>query len=168
MTLWSSEFDPPNPSLTDDLLNAAQSELGVIFPDAYVTLRRGQNGGYVSERLVPVDTRNLPSALTGYVSDGYVSVGGIAGIGDGTDSLGDVRTTRYLTPEWGLPERLVLLDGDGHTWVALDYRNCSGNNPNAVFIESDSGATVQIASSFAELLTAFVQCEDVYDDELIT
>ena len=33
-----------------------------------------------------------------------------------------------MTTEWGLPQDVVLLDGDGHTWIALDYRT----DPHAV------------------------------------
>ncbi|MGY3215794.1 hypothetical protein ACVWWV_000296 [Bacillus sp. TE9122W] len=33
----------------------------------------------------------------------------------------------YLIKEWELPEGLVLISGDGHTWVAMDYRKMKKN-----------------------------------------
>jgi hypothetical protein len=37
----------------------------------------------------------------------------------GTTTLLD---TPYLVQEWELPTPVVLLSGDGHYWIALDYR----------------------------------------------
>ena len=40
--------------------------------------------------------------------------------------------TPYLVQEWDIPTPVVLLDGDGHTWVALDYRACGPAGAPAV------------------------------------
>ena len=56
-----------------------------------------------------------------------------------------------MTREWGLPQGLVLLDGDGHTWTALDYRSGAGE-PSVVGLELEAGDELLIASSFDELL----------------
>lgn len=165
MSFWSSSFDPPNPPLTDDLIRSAESALGVSLPRSYCELLRQTNGGYVNEQLVRVGSSQIPDALSGYISDGFVSVGSISGIGDGSDADGDILTSSYLIREWGLPERLVLLDGDGHSWVALDYRNHDGNDPPIIYIESDSGASIELARTFADFISSFIPFEDVYDED---
>jgi SMI1-KNR4 cell-wall len=59
--------------------------------------------------------------------------------------------TRALIAEWGLPEGIVLLSGDGHSWVALDYRNTK-KEPPVIFVESESGRTESIAPNFENFL----------------
>ncbi len=164
ITLQLDKFDPPNPPLTDALITAAESELGVRLPASYISLLRDQNGGYVSEKLVQVASPSIPLPLQPFLSDGYVSIGSIAGIGNGSGGHGDIRTTRYFVNEWDLPERLVLIDGDGHEWIAFDYRNHDGPEPPVILIESDSCVSIQVAASFSALISACVEFEDVYDE----
>ena len=59
--------------------------------------------------------------------------------------------SNYLTREWELPEELALIEGDGHAWLALDYRACS-QEPPVIFIESQDGSSVRLAESFQDLL----------------
>lgn len=42
------------------------------------------------------------------------------------DGIGE---NNYLLKEWELPKGLILFGVDGHSWVALDYRNYDGDNP---------------------------------------
>jgi hypothetical protein len=57
--------------------------------------------------------------------------------------------TPYLVREWGLPTPVVLLSGDGHTWVALDYRTRGRQRePSVVWIDNERGHEVQLAPSF--------------------
>ncbi|MEO9592527.1 SMI1/KNR4 family protein [Rhodopirellula bahusiensis] len=162
MSVWSSEFDPPNPPLYDQLVADAQSLLDVQLPASYLDLLAEQNGGYIDDQLVAVPSDAVPDSLRGYVSDGYVTVGSIAGIGD-TERFGNICHTPYFLREWSLPDRLVLLDGDGHSWVALDYRTAD-DDPPVVLIESDGGTNLVLAPNFAALLASFVTYDSVYDD----
>jgi hypothetical protein len=70
------------------------------------------------------------------------------GIGrrDGMTSLLD---TPYLVEEWGLPAPLVLLSGDGHHWVGLDYRTCERDEePSVTWFETDLDAELVLAADF--------------------
>ena len=53
--------------------------------------------------------------------------------------------------EWDLPPGLLLFDGDGHLWLALDYRNCQ-EEPPVVCVISDGPHVIPVAPSFAEFL----------------
>ena len=103
-----------------------------------------RNGSYLREQLVRVTASPLPQSLVSYISDGFVSVGGIYGIGDGSDAHGDILTSSYLIGEWGLPEKIVLIDGDGHSWIAFDYRKHDGDDPPVIYIESESARRLSL------------------------
>ena len=163
MSLWSSEFAPPNPPLYDQLVVDAQTLLDVQLPTSYLELLAEQNGGYFDDRLVAVPADAVPDTLRGYVSDGYVTIGSIAGIGD-SDSSGNICHTPYFLREWSLPDRLVLLDGDGHWWIALDYRTAA-NDPPVILVESDSATHLELAPNFAAFLASCVPYDSVYNED---
>ena len=50
-----------------------------------------------------------------------------------------------------MPERLVLLSGDGHTWIALDYRNVA-ENPPVIFIDNEFEEIIELAPNFESFL----------------
>ena len=55
-----------------------------------------------------------------------------------------------MTQEWGLPSGLVLLNGDGHRWIALDYRESGPNAPpTVVWVNVDRDEDIQLAENFA-------------------
>ncbi len=58
----------------------------------------------------------------------------------------------------------MLLDGDGHTWIALDYRK-PGREPPVIFIESDSKESTVLAPTFAAFFEALIPYEEVYDED---
>lgn len=150
------------PRLTDEMVAAAEDELGVVLPVAYVELMRVCNGGY---------TRNaaLPTAQpTSWAAD-HVPVDVIFGIpatGDrGRFGAGlGILQTEYLSTEWGLPGGLVLLNGDGHWWIALDYRRSGPSGPpTVVWIDLERGEDLQVAGSFATFLDELVPSTDLCD-----
>jgi hypothetical protein len=69
--------------------------------------------------------------------------------------------TEYITKEWGLPPRQVLLAGDGHYWVTLDYR--CGAEPSVGWIDTECGEDMQIAPSFDVFLAGLVPAS-IYDE----
>ncbi|SFH01399.1 hypothetical protein SAMN02787118_13840 [Streptomyces mirabilis] len=83
--------------------------------------------------------------------------GDLMGIGrrDGMTSLLD---TPYLVEEWGLPAPLVLLSGDGHCRIGLDYRTCGRDGePSVTWFETDLDTELALADdfrSFVEGLTS--------------
>jgi len=117
-TFWGDSARGVQPPLTDDMVADAERLLGVRLPVALIELLRVQNGGIVADAWDRFPT----SAPTSW-SDSHVPFETLGGIGrtEGTLSLLD---TPYLVGEWDLPSPVVLLTGDGHCWVALDYRVC--------------------------------------------
>jgi hypothetical protein len=155
------EFWGPNsynhPPLTDEMVVEAERQLGVTLPAEYLTLLRIQNGGYTRGFGYPM-TRptiwaadHLPlDALFGIVTDP-----------DHRTAL-NIMQTAYLTREWGLPPRQVLLDGDGHWRISLDYR--TGEVPSVAWLAIDHGQDFPVAASFAAFLEGLLP-DSAFADE---
>ena len=62
--------------------------------------------------------------------------------------------TDYMTSEWGLPPRQVLLSGRGHYWITLDYRD--GATPSVAWLDVDCAEDLQISGSFRAFLDGLV------------
>jgi hypothetical protein len=67
-----------------------------------------------------------------------------------------------MTERWGSPRELILLDGDGHTWIALDYRQAQ-EDPPVIYIVSLEGDYVTVAHNFEDFIRRMVPFENVYD-----
>ena len=73
--------------------------------------------------------------------------------GIGEDDEG-ILLTPYLLNEWGMPDGLVLLTGDGHCWIALDHRESGPTDePSVLWYDNEVGEDIQLARDF----TTFVQ-----------
>lgn len=94
------------------MVTAAERELRVTLPKAYLDLMRTCNGAHTSNAALST------SQPMGWASD-HVPMDVVFGIPPVDDrrrfgtGLG-ILQTGYMTSEWGLPQRLVLLNGDGH------------------------------------------------------
>ncbi|MFE4239839.1 SMI1/KNR4 family protein [Peribacillus butanolivorans] len=62
--------------------------------------------------------------------------------------------------KWDLPKGLILLCGDGHSWVALDYRNTK-SDPPVIFIDTETDELIKLANNFAAFLENFTEHEKV-------
>lgn len=146
-SFWSdSDYGVLGP-LTDAAVRDAEDQLRVRLPASLVRLLRVQNGGTVAKRwnASPV---SVPTA--GF--DPYVPFDLVMGVGraDGVTTLFD---TPYLVEEWGLPAPIVLLDGDGHYWVGLDYRGCGAQGePSVAVFDTDRESSVILAPDFETFL----------------
>jgi hypothetical protein len=146
---WGSNYYN-NPPLTDAMIALAERELGVRLPRRYIELLRVQNGGYTREELAcPLfeGATRIEDCVTLGELNGVVPG---AGVMDG--GVHNILLTAYMTKEWGLPPRQVLLAGDGHTWVSLDYRD--GDDPSVVWFDTEAEREEFVASSFAEFFDA--------------
>jgi len=56
-----------------------------------------------------------------------------------------------LIEEWGMPKELILLNGDGHIWIALDYRN-NKDEPAVVYIDNESNEAIILADCFDDFI----------------
>jgi len=93
------------------------------------------------------------------VEDEIISVDYIKGIGHISGE--GILLSSSLKKEWGLSNRLVYLFGDGHTWVALDYRRYKGNEPPVVYVDLETEKQILIANSFREFIDSLQYDEDL-------
>jgi hypothetical protein len=141
---WSANYYE-HPPLTDGALAQAELVLGVRLPAELVKLLRIQNGGYTRGFFHPM------KEPTTWAKDN-VPLHDLAGVlvePHQTSPMNLVRTPE-LVQEWGLPPNQVLLSGDGHYWITLDYR--TGSSPSVAWIDVECGEDKQVAPSFAAFL----------------
>lgn len=135
-----------NAVLTDEAIVSCEALLGVTLPKGLLLLLKEQNGGEVNSQF----TAFLTTEASGWAPD-HVPVQNLMGIGpaDGHMTLDD---SPYLNNEWGQPEQLVLLTGEGHWWIALDYRDTESAEPAVVWFDNELGDDVRLANSFTEFI----------------
>ncbi len=147
-TFWSDDPYGVQAPLTDEMVAEAERVLQVRLPSTLLELLRVQNGGMVAEEWNAFATREP----TSWAHD-HVPLTDLAGIGRADDAL-SLLESPYLTQEWGLPEAVVLLSGDGHTWIALDYRVCGPTGePSVTWLDAE----LQEESSLAANFRSFVE-----------
>jgi hypothetical protein len=152
-TFWSIDtIYGVQPPLTKELVRAAEQELDVQLPADLLELLGIQNGGVVAD-----GWNAFPTAEPTSWSPDHVPFDEVMGIGR-TENLNSLFDTPYLIGEWEMPSPLVLLSGDGHYWVALDYRGSGRQGPPAVtWFDTELGTELALATdfrSFVEGLTA--------------
>ena len=141
---WGTDYYK-NPKLTDSVVAEAEKRLGVILPLEFIALLRLQNGGYTKGFGYPMTQRTS-------WADNHVPLDELNGIGNPETPLTghNILSRDYLTQEWGLPPNQVLLAGDGHWWLTLDYRKSP--LPSVSWLDVELGEDIPVASSFAAFL----------------
>ncbi len=139
-----------NDPLTQSDIAHAEQLLGVKLPSGYLWLLQAQNGGQTA-----ADFRAHPSPIPTSWSDDHVPFEECFGIGSG---YGSIMESPELSREWGQPAELVLLCGDGHWWIALDYRQCGpAGEPPVVWYDNEIGEDVRLAPDSVRLSRGFDQ-----------
>jgi len=145
---WESNYYN-HPTLTDKMIEQAEKELGVKLPDTFLNLLKVQNGGYTKGFVFPMTEEtswaenHIPfDEMFGIVTDKSI------------DTSHNILDTEYMTKEWGLPEKQVLLSGDGHWWITLDYRK--SENPSVSWITADCDEDIHIADSFENFINGLI------------
>ena len=142
------------PSLTDVMVARAREVLGVELPAPYLTLLRVQNGGYTSNAF----HAHAAPGPTSWASD-HVPFDSMLGIGEHNEGI---LQTPYLREEWGMPDGLVLLTGDGHWWIALDYRSSGSIGPPfVVWFDNEADEDIRLAGDF-ETFVRGLRSEDTF------
>ena len=100
--------------VTEEIIQNAQKKLKVVLPESYITLMRQQNGGELHRKKLVIGEEVI-------IVDFLYGIGSKSGEG--------ILISNSLKREWGLSNKFVYLYGDGHTWLALDYRRYTGDNP---------------------------------------
>jgi hypothetical protein len=105
-----------NPPVLDANIAKAEAHFGKRLPKLYLDLIRIQNGGYTQGLAFPT------KKPTSWAAD-HVPFEEMAGIVFRDDlPMHSIMVTDYMIKGWGLPADQILLAGDGHTWISLDYR----------------------------------------------
>jgi hypothetical protein len=147
------------PPLTEELVVDAEAQLGVTLPPDFIHLLRIQNGGVVA------DGWDACPADTNFYAEDHVPFDHLHGIGPaGQAQTITLLDTPYLVQEWDLPSPVVLLSGQGHYWLALDYRDCGpAGQPPVVWIDNEMDHELTLAPNFrmfVERLTASASFEE--------
>jgi SMI1 / KNR4 family (SUKH-1) len=145
--------------LTSDMVAAGERELGVKLPSALLRLLGIQNGGSVAQAW------NACLAEPNFYAEDHVPFEDVFGIGAADDARGTTMLdTRYLVQEWGLPTPVVLLSGDGHHWIALDYRVFGPDGEPAVaWIDNEMDHELRLAPDFRTFVEGLTS-SDRYPD----
>ena len=117
-------------TLTEEDIKKAEEIFKIKFPEAYLNILKDQNGGEIIYNAFSILENN-------FLSEPFIEVEYIYGIGKNPGIL----DTQYLLNEWEMPKGLILFNGDGHTWLAFDYRNES-SEPPIVYINNDEDTKV--------------------------
>ena len=138
-----------HPPLTDKMIKNAESALKVQLPKLLIELLKIQNGGYTKGFVFPMNQRttwsesHVPlSEMFGIVPDKSIETGQ------------NILNTEYMTNEWDLPKKQVLLSGDGHWWITLDYRK--SEIPSVRWIDLECNEDIHIADSFEDFIDGLV------------
>lgn len=144
------------PPVTDGLVQAAETSLGLRLPASYVELLKERNGGLPTRRCLGMEHP------TSWAND-HIKIAGIRGVSgkwgiDSQDGLG----SRDMISGWGYPDiGIVICDmpSAGHDAVMLDYSSCGPEGePSVAYIDEDRSIRT-IARSFAEFLLRLEPCE---------
>lgn len=121
------------PELTNEILENAEKKIGFKLPTELVEILKIQNGGYIRYKLPETPNEQ------------------IMGIGPYFPSLTDFDWTEYkeyVSFELG---GLVPIDGDGHWYICLDYRE-NKEKPKVTWIDVECDNQEDIANSFTDFL----------------
>ncbi|MEU8959932.1 SMI1/KNR4 family protein [Streptomyces sp. NPDC048518] len=133
--------------LNEEMVHEAEREIGVTLPPALLDLLRIQNGGSVA-----ADWNAFPTRQPTSWSDDHVPLPDLMGIGR-RERLSSLLDTPYLVEEWELPTPIVLLSGDGHCWIALDFRACGRNGePSVTWFDTDLNTDITLTVDFRSFI----------------
>lgn len=154
--------DSDNPSYSDEMRKNIENMFGIQLPSSYIDLMKKWNGGYLKEA-IEIPVCNYPKSLDYYLREGFWGIEEIAGISD--DAINSSGLVYMVTTahNWDVPKDIISFCGDGHTWVAFDYRNYEGNDPKVIFIETDDFEYFELASNFQTLIDKSLPYNEVYD-----
>lgn len=139
-------FDVPGDA-TDAEIAPTEKALGVKLPRAYVAVLKVRNGG-----LLRLNRFKLKGDAKKQLDRKYVPVGGIPGVHP-TDGHALSQIAALAKHEWEVPDGLVAFDGDGHTWVCLDYRESGPDGePRVTYLDLEEEQECVLAETFEVFL----------------
>ncbi|MFC8078853.1 SMI1/KNR4 family protein [Streptomyces sp. NPDC057307] len=152
--------DGERPPLTGELVAEAERVLGVTLPVTLLDLLRVRDGGAVAPAWNALPTGELFTELMGI---GRLPTTATAGPADRTASVAPLclLDTPYLVAEWELPSPIVLIAGEGHWWIGLDYRECGPRGePSVTWFDADEETELALATDFRSFVEGLVASGD--------
>lgn len=137
--------------LTDEIIQQVETILGIKLPESYLEIMRTQNGGTMRYDVFP-----LPDGEKWLWIDALEPI-----LPEPPENWDGITASSSLIEEWQMPSGLVLLAGDGHVWLALDYRQVNADGePGVVYIDNevtkDEEREIRLTETFAEFLDRMV------------
>ncbi|HVI47908.1 MAG TPA: SMI1/KNR4 family protein [Chitinophaga sp.] len=144
---WRANGSTHTPA-TDDSIAIAEQILNVKLPPLFVDLLKIQNGGNTKGYIFPTAKKTL-------WADDHVPFWEMYGIGESVNTTPqNILDSQYLIEEWGLPEKQVLLAGEGHWWITLDYR--SSDTPSVQWLDVEGSEELLLAETFEDFINGLV------------
>ena len=113
------------PVATDEIIQYAESYWDIVLPDKYKQLLKVQNGGYLAKK----PREGLQDSIMG-----LPSVDGSWGDRTLYEIIYQVCDPDYKID--GSLKKVIILDGDGHWYVCMDFRNIErGGEPKIVYVD---------------------------------
>ncbi|MEB4596773.1 SMI1/KNR4 family protein [Bacillus amyloliquefaciens] len=140
---WEATEEDPYKldSVTEEMIKHTENRLNIILPESYKKLILEQNGGMINYNAFPTTVQNS-------WAEDHIEFDYLLGLGEDPGIL----DSSYLIKEWDLPENVLLIHGDGHTWVAMDYRE-TNSNPSIHYFDVEVDQDFKLAKSFDEFLS---------------
>lgn len=131
-------------------LQMVEQTLGVKLPEDYVALMKVHNGGNLAYNMLrygdgPDDEEYFPNIY-------------------GIDAEEGIIESPYLVEEWEIEKGLVLFSGEGHYWLAFDYRETT-TNPAVIYIDQEYEYFLKVADSFTALVAKLTLPEPDEEDD---
>lgn len=134
-------------------IELAEKAFHIKLPQAYIDLLIEQNGGYLERTCLPVNFKND-------WADDHILFDYLLGINKDKG----IMKSNYLLKEWGVKEKnLIIISGDGHFFIALDYRT-NEENPTIVYIDTTEDKITTIYEDFSTMVNSLYE-EDVDNQE---
>jgi hypothetical protein len=159
-SFWDDPFDEVDyftgPPLTEEMIRAAQANLGYKLPQSYLRLIRIKNGGCPKRKC-------FPTGRTAWAED-HVELTAIRGIGGAWGIDSEMRGSRYMIAEWGYPDVGIVIGqtpSAGHDGMMLDYRDSGPNDePRVIHVntEEDEPQILVLAPNFEAFVLGLVDC----------
>ncbi|KAB7668740.1 SMI1/KNR4 family protein [Bacillus sp. B1-b2] len=153
MKIWNDEWESSYTlkKLTDEDINLAEKHFNVKLPQAYIDLLKKKNGGDLLYNALPI-------SLNRWEDDDHILIDHLLGI----KKKEGIMETDYYVKEWEINRKnIILLSGDGHEWLALDYN--SSEEPKIIFIQTDEDQIITIYDSF-EIMLEHLYIHEVEED----
>ena len=140
----------------EDSFDYFKDKYGFDLPEEYILFQAIEHGSVFEFPASDNESINY------YFGEGFYTTGNIANVNPNADySIYNSASSGW---EWGLPKNHIAIEGDGHTWLALDYSG-STVSPSVVVVETDGGNSLKVAESLGELVARLLRYEDVYDTD---